>query len=421
MKKILYGTTALVVASFMATSAFAASTGPSTAAAAAPEEKGNALKLNVEGYMGWYGIARGSENTGEARVGETADGSGDHAPYDMNTFDIMGDAEVHFKAEKKLKNGMTAGAVFELEGGTSINTTSDSYTHMDRVYAFLETKYGKVMLGSMDNVGVLMHAGTPDVGFLGVDETDFVRAYDMLGDSDSKFYYDSAYSHLDNQSQKIAYMTPEFSGFRFGINYTPGTMFGGGSDETFYSNQKSDGFVSQAYMDQAISAAVSFSKEMKNMTVNASFAAHDIVTKYRNSDNGEGDKMHTNFYTLGANVATGPITVGGAVSSVQGQRGTAQEGADFMTGIVYNLGVAYEQGPFGVSVAYHNSRTRAIDAPDNFNNFSMAQLSGRYNLDKGVNLFATLASMEFINGSQFGNNLRTNRGITGAAGLTLDF
>ena len=135
MKKVLYGTTALLAAGMFT----------ATAEAATP------LKLTVGGYLNAF---VGYTNLSEKDV-----------VFDVNKFALGTDGEIAFNAETKLDNGIKIGAVAEVVIGTfaSDRTFDDEQGWLDDVYAYIESKYGKVELGATDNVAKKLHNGAPNL------------------------------------------------------------------------------------------------------------------------------------------------------------------------------------------------------------------------------------------------------------------
>ncbi|MCP4393231.1 MAG: porin, partial [Alphaproteobacteria bacterium] len=131
MKKILLGTTALVAA------------GVISSAAQASEP----IKLEVGGYMDWWVAAVDQKEDYENETG-----------IQSNNVDVFGNGEIHFKGSTTLDNGVKLGVQVELEGGN--RSESDP---IDESYITVDSQYGRVVLGSDDNVAYSMHVSAPDV------------------------------------------------------------------------------------------------------------------------------------------------------------------------------------------------------------------------------------------------------------------
>ena len=179
MKKILFGTTALVAAGLV-TSAHAA-------------EK---IKLGVSGYM-WQEVG-----VADSRAGQT-------------TVNLVSNTEVHFKGSTTLDNGLTIGADIQLEGN------SQGGDQIDESYAWIESKtWGKVILGTENGVGDLITTHAPGVGPMGIDGSNATYWFTNTG-SAAPTSIDASDS---GDNEKLTYISPKLGGmFQAGVSYTPST------------------------------------------------------------------------------------------------------------------------------------------------------------------------------------------------------
>jgi outer membrane protein OmpU len=128
MKKILYGTSALVAAgALMAPSAHAVEGG---------------IQLGLGGYMNNY-----------FGFGDRDDDDG----LDYNETSLFSDGEVWFFGSVTLDNGLTWGANVQLEGFASGD-------QIDENYGFVEGSFGRLLFGSENSAAYLMHYQAPNVG-----------------------------------------------------------------------------------------------------------------------------------------------------------------------------------------------------------------------------------------------------------------
>jgi hypothetical protein len=181
MKKLLLGSSILVGASALAASAQAS----------------DGIKLDVGGffntvYMGVFDKKKDSH-------------FGNHRSTDA----LQHNGEVYFKGETKLDNGLTVGARIELEA-------EQANDQIDKAFVYWSGDFGKVQIGSqndaLENYCVAAPGGTAN--FSGFSPTLGWGSNDPLT---SNPYCKSA----DNDSQKLVYTTPNFSGFQFAVSYTP--------------------------------------------------------------------------------------------------------------------------------------------------------------------------------------------------------
>ena len=117
MKKVLLGSTALVAAGLIAGHAEAA----------------DGVKLSLGGY--YRGVA--------GVMFDDFDGAAAGLEDDLRDYVFKQDVEVHFKGETTLDNGLTVGAVVQLEGQTSGD-------QIDEVYAYFSGGWGELRFGDDD-------------------------------------------------------------------------------------------------------------------------------------------------------------------------------------------------------------------------------------------------------------------------------
>jgi hypothetical protein len=244
MRKILLGTTAVVGAALM---------GPSLAQAQ------EAPTVRIGGFFrAYYGYIQqtGTESiTGNVLPTNVSGGAANQAPDSANhrarlgKHDISTNAEVHVFVNGKAANGLTYGAVLEInfdqQEGRSIDqargSTGKTTAALDEAYAFIASPaFGQIRVGDEDgpmgglmNSGVVTNFGTG--GIYGEWEDFVVRqrggrtqtAPGGLGDS-----------------SKIIYLSPQFFGFDFGaswaFNYNEGA-------DTGCSNNVASLFCDRAY------------------------------------------------------------------------------------------------------------------------------------------------------------------------------
>jgi hypothetical protein len=180
MKKVLLGTTALL--------------GVGMVAGAAQASDG--IKLDVGGFFQTvYGGVFDKKSNGHF---------GDH----HNTDRFLHNAEVHFKGETTLDNGLTVGAHIELEG-------ENAGDQIDKSWVYWSGGFGKVQIGSQDKtIGAycLLPPGAT---------ANFSAFSPASWGSNDPIGSNSACADTEGNSQGIVYITPNFSGFQLRVAYTP--------------------------------------------------------------------------------------------------------------------------------------------------------------------------------------------------------
>ena len=181
MKKLLLGSSILVGAGTLATAAQAS----------------DGIKLEVGGFF---------NQVFEGVFDSKKDGHfGGHRNYDA----LQHNAEVYFKGETTLDNGLTIGARIELEGENAAD-------QIDKSFVYWSGSFGKVQIGSendaLENYCVLPPGNTPN----------FSAFSPTLGwGSNDPLHSNVACKSADNDSQKVMYTTPVFGGFQLAVSYTP--------------------------------------------------------------------------------------------------------------------------------------------------------------------------------------------------------
>jgi len=368
MKKVLYGTTALLAA------------GMFTAAA----EAATPLKLTVGGYL-------------NAFMGYTDLSSKDLQkvfPFrSVNKFAVGTDGQIVFSAETKLDNGMKVGAVAEL------NISNLQQTRwLSEVFAYAENKYGKMELGATSNAAVKLHHEVMDAS--GVWGTDKSKLVNWMGFADyintpratiigpasiADFdILDSTAVNEDGNAQKISYFSPKFYGFQVGATYTPGAHsarpFVGGTgamDSTVIAENRN---FSRAY---AVSAA--YDGKMGPVTLGADFTYGN--SKFVNRlPNGKNSQIFSE-YAAGLNVGFSGFTVGA------GYKIRDYGMKEMKDSKAFDVGVGYENGPYAISASWFKSKA-GKNIGFKMPKLDIYQVSGSYKLGAGVNAFATFGYVD---------------------------
>src|SRR5215470_9467126 len=224
MKKVLYGTTALVAAGLVAGEASAAS----------------GLKLGITGfYRNSLGGTFGNSPTNKG-AGGTTFGLGN---FDRQAVSMRQEIRVNFTGQTTLDNGITVGVLVGLNGQNVAK--SGSTTQVNRAYADFSGKFGLVRVGEANSALVTDCVGDPgnvtsnfgvnspnesfsNVGFA-------QRRNQFLGTanvSNGAGAYFSTFGvapmgsigtcyGIEGKGNKIMYFSPSFGGLTFGVSFTP--------------------------------------------------------------------------------------------------------------------------------------------------------------------------------------------------------
>lgn len=340
MKKILFATTALLAA-----------------AAIAPAQASEPVKLTLGGFLEYY-VAGASQD-------------GDYAGS-VNSFDVQGEGEVYFKGETVLDNGLTVGAMIQLEGGADHNGSDI----IDESYLYVSGSFGQVTLGSIDNVAYLMRAAAPNAAYTEVDDTAIpnylIRPFAEDNITDLGF---------DGDANKISYMTPKFYGLQAGVSYTPSNN-GSGDD----GSAASETVAKAAAFDDAWAFGLSYEREIGPVGLLAT-AGYTIAAGSGNSAAPVADDSQD--WAFGLNLTYEGFTFGGAYRRVvQSSTIAATENFD---GYAWDAGLMYETGPYAVSLNYRKSVTEGDTSVAGNNEIDTYAIGAKYALGAGVDLFGQLA------------------------------
>ena len=360
MKKVLLGTTAIVAAGMIASS-------PASAA-----EK---ISAKVGGYMEqWIGYA-------------TVDQSG--STRDIDGFDIKSDSEIHFTGSTTLDNGIEFGVNVQLEAN------SNSSDQIDESYLIVKGSFGEINLGDENSAMYKMHYSPTDYG-IGLNSGDQVdwAAVSGSGITSGGYFrapYGSTYVEPNraNDSTKLTYYTPRFSGFQLGASYSP--------DSNQDNNNSPDRNASATDM-------VAVGANFKGDFAGASLGISGGYGKFLNS--ATGSTVEPAAYNFGLTIGFGGFSVGGSYAKADDNN----NGSD---GDGYNIGVAYTTGPLGVSLTYFDGERDGLTTGSgttrvttNSASQKTVHLSANYTLGPGVTAAATLGH------ANFESNDRTLAGAT---------
>ena len=331
MKKVLYGSTALVAAGALASPAAA--------------EEG--VKLGLGGYYNTY-----------FWVGDYDEASGD--PRDLGPTGLYADGEVHFKGSTTLDNGITFGVQIELEA-------FQSGDQIDENYAFIEGSFGRFVIGGENTAAYMMQYGAPFVGApinsgwvtsfvpppVGVTTgsavvpgaaasptsaspaTTATTSTAIAVTTGFRTPALSTYGDLTNDDHTIDYFSPRFSGFQLGVSYTPAaTINGEGKNFPVQADENSE-------LNNGFSVGANFVDSFGDVDV-------AVAGGYRRAEAPDGSGLEDpEMYSAGLNLGYAGFTIGASFLVEDSDRATDGWGGD--------AGISYTTGPWGVSATGFHS------------------------------------------------------------------
>jgi hypothetical protein len=244
--------------------------------------------------------------------------------------------------------------------------TTDDSDQIDESYLFVDGAFGRVLLGSADSAGYLMHYGAPDVTFVNVNSgsmSAFVPfSGTVLGDlsngallvdtdedgtpdagglqvGDDQFYGTLGSTYLENRgnsdAQRFTYFTPRFAGLQLGLSY---------ARDGFEDDQQQlnlDGSPLRDVVDVGANYVNSFGALDLALSGRWGIASDDRADA-PGTDIGDNPQL----WAAGLNLGYAGVTVGGSIGE--------QNNAGVQDGRAWDAGVAYTTGPWGVSFTYFN-------------------------------------------------------------------
>ena len=354
MKKLLLGSTALVVGGLMAAPAMAA----------------DPIKVGVGGYYTFYAIAGGIDST------VAMDGT--WTQYKGLNFQQEG--EIHFIGQTKLDNGTSVGLHVELEGWNPSGTQART---IDEAFLFAFGDWGRLEFGGRDPASYRMYYGTPSalIGFGAIQHnTSFAWANQSVMSNNKAWFHATTTTNAGQfqDGQGINYFTPRFQGLQIGVGYRPkanigqqaGALSGLGSpgpagvagvcgynDPTTSPNCPSADYSWQDVFD----VGVNYLNKFGDVTVAlygafmyASFIPGNQPFGTQNYANG-ANLTSWKQWVVGAQLGYAGFTIGGAIGYDNNGLGS-----NYYTNVdndtrFYTAGVMYETGPWQMSFVWVGS------------------------------------------------------------------
>lgn len=400
MKKYLLGTTALVAAGML---------GMAGGAQAQPKP----VQVSVGGYNSqWVSWVNQSNIFGG--------GNGKDIHVDQQN-----ESEIHFNGRTTLENGITVGFRVELEAATEGD-------QIDESYMFIEGKFGRFELGSVNNVAYRMKYAAPDSFTRG--SLNEGNVWNFVANSSNSPFFNSQINmtglrFFDNDSEKVNYYTPRFAGFQLGVSYIPESS----QDQTNVPQRNTNGTAGAGYQ-RGFAAGANYVRTFGEFNVAASVG----YMHWNAPDN--INAPDPDAYSAGLQLGYGGFKIGGGWSKISGGRvmgaGTAASptfaNARRLDGYSWDAGIQYVFGPASVSLNYFygkNDSNLLTTVNPQEDKLTAVALNGKYTIGPGVSLEAMVFHGEIENGTgnvntavQGGGRTVTRNQFTGVvAGVVLIF
>ena len=392
MKKVLLGSTALVAAGLIAGHAEAA----------------DGVKLSLGGY--YRGVA--------GVMFDDFDGATAGLEDDLRDYVFKQDVEVHFKGETTLDNGLTVGAVVQLEGQTSGD-------QIDEVYAYFSGGWGELRFGDDDDALAQLCSITPSAATnFGADSPFFSFSNSAAAGASPVLAYagtNGTCYGLSGNSTKLIYFSPNFGGFSFAASFAPdntedtrNSVSGAGTRFENNPGQNSD----------ALSIAGNFNHDFNGVTLNVGGGATWSFDKEASASDEAAD------YQGYASVGFFGFTIGGAIEKRINFANNFDDGSDSLVygaGVTYNwdawtVGIGWTHGDYEVAQSGTNIgtvTTPTILTTDHDQNQDIFALTAAYALGPGITVDGVV---EWVNSDSNGSGLSSDyQGISFGLGTLISF
>jgi outer membrane protein OmpU len=388
MKRILYGTTAMVAAGMLM--------GGTAYAQAKPVE------LKIGGYFdAAYSFVDQDDGLAPA---STLGARRDH--------DLFTEKEVHFKGSMTLDNGLQVGISYEIE-------MADCADIVDESYLWFSSQFGRLEIGETDGVAKKMGYSQPvAIPEFGHHDRDFQDWNSPALVPSATALLNTVVEAMGSDVEKINFFTPRIAGVQLGVSYAPRLCKEGnvaptsaaavaGSCGGVFKGQAPEGAsvavggigtqTGDAYQDNW-GIAANFVQKFGGLDV-AVYAGWEGGTLENSAGFTSLDDRET--WGFGASLSMMGITVGGAYrdDNLGNLRNNRATGAD--TGLQsdlksWNIGARYVMGPWGVGFEY--GQARVDDGPGTEDEVDQLSIGATYTLGPGVTLFGGVAFFEANNG-----------------------
>lgn len=315
MKKILLSSAAIVGVAF--------------AAAPAMAQVDVTVGGHTKNYVGWLDQ---DEATG----------------VEVKSFDMLRESELHFNAEGTADNGLTYGFHVETEVDGA-----DGFA-VEESYLYLSSSLGRLNLGSEDGANYLLQVAAPSADA----NIDGLRQYIQpirfaSGPAGSSTLGLTGIDYANDvtlQSEKITYLSPNWSGFQFGLSYTPEVGDADTSGLVGFNIDDNDA------LEDAYEGAVRYEGTFNNVgfAVGAGYTHVDEGTGAAGTDD-------VNQWNVGADLDIGAFGLGAVYTETNNIGGTDGDDSD-----TWVIGADYTTGPFQFGASYLNADVDTVGDIDRY-------------------------------------------------------
>ncbi len=317
------------------------------ALAATPAFAEDGLKLDVGGWFKGYGVFIDQDEV---------------ANREVNEFDFIRNTEIHFTGETTLDNGLVV--------GYHIETDADGQNSLgvEESYMYLSGGWGRVNFGAEDGVAYLLQVAAPaaDENLDGLRQfvqpvnynvaTGGASVFNPAFTEDVAFDYDQ---DPTGYADKLTYLTPVLNGFQGGLSYTPDVSSSLAGDTDGFANDL-DGVREQDEANEfgeAYEAAVRYEGQFNELGV-ALGAGYSLV-EFEDGAPNAGTEDDRAVWNVGVDFDWGPFGLGAVY--LEDDAGEVVNQDDRETIVV---GLDYTTGPFRLGASWYNDEQSLNAATD---------------------------------------------------------
>lgn len=282
------------------------------------------LKLGVSGFMVGYAVYTDEEGA------------------NLRSFDFRKAAEIVFKGETKLENGLTVGANVTLEADRGDYNDSK----VEQSYLYASNEWGRLNFGEADGAAFLLQVAAPSADSMVDSVSPEINTFITTGNALGLGY---RHSFTERYANKLTYMTPVLSGFQAAVSYAP-SLNDSTTDGTTATTTDND--LSQLDNAFEVSARYKGSFQPMDLTLGAGYSHASEEADAAAADSAQ-------IWDAGAVVNVGAFNIGGAYL-----KDNLALSGDFDR-VVWVLGADYDFGATKVGVSYQDhTRKQGAGAAD---------------------------------------------------------
>lgn len=438
MRKLLITTTALVAVSLVPSVVFAA----------------DKVKLELGGFTSWFVVGAWNNNNYEKATGQS-----------FNNVDVKGWSDLTFQGSTKLDNGLDVGAYVMMRAGTNTGVggnlrNSDLQNMIDQSYLYVNSGYGKVVVGVTQNAAHQMHVMAPEAtgqwgfgGFLTGNSIIQIPQGDLggvgggapnglvnnpigvLGINGNQINSTSILpgNGGTGATDTLSYFTPTYEGITLGASYAPNdrkNVRGATNlNDSMHDLYVLTGNYTNKFGDVSVAGSLGWGTAMIGKNWEGLFSPSAQL------NSASGQRIY--YYNAGLNLTYQGFTLGGSFrwndhrvrNGGMGAVGLPNGAGYSMTGQAWDAGLQYATGPWAWSLTYYGSQVDGLSK--NFGGkkeeVAFYQTSGQYALGPGINLQALIGYGDYkastsnsINGGARGPG-DSNKGWAAMTGIAVNF